>query len=194
MYTCETKEINLNQKNIDTFWSKVVTGKTDDCWLWSGSRDAQQYGDIRIGKKLMRAHRVSWTIRNGQIPNGIFVLHRCDNPSCVNPSHLFLGTIQDNHADMCKKGRIASGDNHGLRIHPERAATGLRNGAHTKPEQRRHGESHGMAIVTDEIVLAMRSLRSNQNLSYTKIGKQFSLSKASAREAIIGKTWTHIPL
>jgi len=95
---------------------------------------------------------------------------------------------------MCKKGRIASGDKHGLKVHPERVASGLRNGSYTKPEKRRRGESHGMALVTDEIVLAMRSLRENQNLSYTKIGKQFGLSKASAREAIIGKTWKHLAM
>jgi hypothetical protein len=83
------------------------------CWLWTGSRSAEGYGSIRVDGKMRKAHRVAWELANGPIPagagaHGTCVLHRCDNPSCVNPDHLFLGTNADNARDRQAKGRTAS--------------------------------------------------------------------------------------
>lgn len=78
--------------------------KTDSCWIWQRSKDKNGYGYIKEGK-TKKAHRVSWSIHHGEIPDGLWVLHRCDNPSCVNPEHLFLGTALDNNHDMIRKGR-----------------------------------------------------------------------------------------
>lgn len=85
------------------FWAKVQM--TLSCWEWSGSRDALGYGMFKHKGKTRRAHRISWESRYGKVPDGLLVLHHCDNPSCVNPAHLFLGTNADNNRDMVSKGR-----------------------------------------------------------------------------------------
>lgn len=77
------------------------------CWVWTGSRHGKGYGHFRIGRNVLKAHRVAWELVNGTVPAGMQVLHRCDNPSCVRPSHLFLGTTQDNTADRDAKMRLA---------------------------------------------------------------------------------------
>jgi hypothetical protein len=95
------------------FWAKVH--KTDGCWEWTAYRLKNGYG--RMKKKtaeLVLAHRISWEIHNGPIPNNLQVLHHCDNPSCVNPDHLFLGTVKDNMLDCARKGRRPKGENHCL--------------------------------------------------------------------------------
>lgn len=89
---------------LNRFWNKVY--KTDSCWLWIGSRLPTGYGTFRVGKKVKRAHRVSWELHNGPIIDGsLLVCHTCDNPMCVNPDHLFLGTNLDNMRDRNAKGR-----------------------------------------------------------------------------------------
>ena len=93
------------------FWAKVK--KTAGCWLWTAST-RNGYGQIgNPGRKVLLAHRVSWELANGPIPDGMWVLHRCDNPPCVRPSHLFLGTPKMNSQDSKRKGRNNRGENHG---------------------------------------------------------------------------------
>jgi hypothetical protein len=85
------------------FWRNVQ--KTPTCWLWTGAYQKPGYGKIGDGSHSKYAHRVSWELQAGAIPHGLQVLHRCDNPQCVRPDHLFLGTQADNVADMYAKGR-----------------------------------------------------------------------------------------
>lgn len=95
------------------FWEYVR--KTRGCWKWVGAKRSKGYGAIGEsgrGGGTRLAHRVSWTIHYGPIPNGMSVLHKCDNPECTNPKHLFLGTIKDNATDMKNKGRSTHGEKH----------------------------------------------------------------------------------
>ena len=96
----------------DKFWSLVV--KTEDCWLWCAGRFGPGYGSFYVpGSHRYLAHRAAWELTNGPIPPGVWVLHRCDNPSCVRPDHLWLGVHRDNMRDMVRKGRHWGGRNNG---------------------------------------------------------------------------------
>ena len=90
------------------FWSNVH--RTPGCWFWTGTRrqNKSTYGQFKVGDTKLMAHRVSWELHFGEIPEGLFVLHKCDTPSCVRPSHLFLGTKGENNTDRHRKGRTVS--------------------------------------------------------------------------------------
>ena len=92
------------------FWSKVDA--SGDCWLWTGCK-SHGYGYISIGNhKMKRTHRIAYQMVVGEVPEGMCVLHKCDNRACVNPKHLFLGTLKDNTQDMMQKGRCRARPNH----------------------------------------------------------------------------------
>lgn len=102
------KEIKLNEKDIERFWRGVDRCDDEDCWNWKKFKDCEGYGYIRINKGNFMAHRVSATISFGEIPQGMLVCHKCDNPSCCNPNHLFFGSDLDNNRDKKIKGRARS--------------------------------------------------------------------------------------
>ena len=88
------------------FWPRVRKDEADGCWIWQGSRTAKGYGRFTYRGKGIRAHRAAWMLANGrEFPSGLICCHRCDNPPCVNPSHLFLGDHLTNSRDCCAKGR-----------------------------------------------------------------------------------------
>lgn len=131
----------------DRFWSRVDKGKDkSSCWLWRAGK-SNGYGTFMVGSRNYGAHRISWGLTMGGVPKGLWVLHNCpggDNPACVNPAHLFLGTNLDNMRDMIKKGRkiTVRGDAHYSRTHPELLARGDRNGARAHIERMPRGDNH----------------------------------------------------
>lgn len=87
----------------ESFWGRVDT--SGECWLWTGARLKTGYGVLKRGGRVLKASRVAWALVKGPIPDGLFVCHHCDNPPCVRPDHLFLGTHLDNMRDRDAKGR-----------------------------------------------------------------------------------------
>ncbi len=96
---------------------KRLRAMPNGCWEYQGCRNSKGYGQVsagHMGESPLKAHRVAWEIENGPIPDGLQVLHTCDNPPCCNSGHLFLGTTADNSADMVAKGRTARGEANGM--------------------------------------------------------------------------------
>lgn len=91
---------------------KSIEVDENNCWNWKLYKTKSGYGTTNYRKKVgQRAHRVSWLVNRGEIPNDYYVLHKCDNPACINPEHLFLGTHTENMKDMKEKGRACKGEN-----------------------------------------------------------------------------------
>lgn len=121
----------INESFKDRFFKKVK--KSSYCWNWIGAKCGKRndmlnkYGYLTMNKIQFKAHRVSWVIHNGKIPNNLHVLHKCDNVTCVNPSHLWLGTHQDNMRDKLKKGRNCKGSKHPRARLNEKSAKFIKN-------------------------------------------------------------------
>ena len=160
---------------IDRFWGYV--NKSGDCWLWTAGQFQNGYGQFRVGKKKVKAHRFAYTIAHGDIGAGMCVCNHCDTRLCVNPQHLFLGTPADNSADRNAKGRQASGIN---------------SGPYTQPGRRPRGERNGSAKLTVGQVRVIRDLHAHKKSSYAKLAEAFGVSKSTIANIVRGDGWRHI--
>ena len=152
------------------------------CWIFTGSGGKQgTYGWICIGrgKGIAQAHRVAYRNMIGPIPEGMDVCHRCDNPSCVNPEHLFLGDQRTNTLDAKRKGRLA---------------TGRKNGRYTHPESNASGERNGSAKLTTADVLRMRRLYRIPGMTQQVLADEFNTSLANVGSILTGRSWRHIDI
>lgn len=139
------------------------TVRSQLCWEWTGTRDKRGYGRLTVGNKPILAHRISWEVYKGKIPDGAQVLHRCDNPCCVRPSHLFLGDHDANMADKMAKKRHRFGTS--------------------------HGEDHGCSKLTEFQVLEIRGRKG----SSIKIAADYGVSGRTVREIRNRESWRHLP-
>lgn len=152
----------------ERFWDKVDT--SGDCWLWMGARQVSGHGVLGIrGSKLGRAHRVSYELCIGPIPPGMSVCHRCDNPPCVRPDHLFLGSQADNIADMKAKGRAG----------------------HANYPGKNRGSKHGMSRFTETQVADMKA-RMRAGEPRKTIMSEYQIGDALLSMIATGKRWAHV--
>ena len=151
----------------ERFWTNVVVKSPNDCWEWQAGKSKKGYGTFTMNGQRDYAHRVSYQLHYGPIPNDLCVCHSCDNRPCCNPAHLFLGTNADNSADMAQKGRAK---NRG---------------------QGNKGELHNLAKITESIALEIRE-RQAKGEQQTDITKRLGISKYIVWDVVHCKTWTHI--
>lgn len=164
----------------DLFWQKVSKAPhPKGCWEWAASRDESGYGRFGIGGcRWDRAHRVSWKFHFGAITKGKFVLHTCDNPKCVRPDHLYLGSKKNNAQDRETRGR----GNH---------ATGVRHGRYTHPGQTA-GARNGRAKLDEQQVSELLKKHFKQGRQKADLAREYNLSKTTVGYIVSGKLWPNV--
>lgn len=165
----------------DRFWEKVNKDgpipshmpHLGQCWLWTANATPDGYGNIARGSSQQQnnqllAHRVSWELHYGPIAGGLWVLHHCDNPPCVRPDHLFLGTNRDNLLDASSKGRTALGERNGRHVHPETCKLSV------------------------EQVLDIRQRIAQTNITYRALAREFGVHSSTISRIAAHKRWAYI--
>lgn len=191
------------------FWSKVDIKGEDECWFWTGSKDQNSYGlfYVKSQRKNLYTHRISCILNNKTVPDGYFVCHSCNTPTCVNPKHLIPGTAADNNRYRKLCGRGATGDRSasrkypGLRLrgadhpfvkNPGLAARGDKNGARLYPERLKRGQENAAAKLTPEKVLSIRSEYATGLFHLKHLGEKYGVCFSTIACIVTRQTWKHI--
>jgi hypothetical protein len=168
------------------------------CHIWTGCKDKDGYGLVKVAGKMRRATHVALEIATGEpIAPRTTVMHHCDYPPCVRPSHLKAATSKKNSEDMVAKGRAATGDRSGARKHPERLSRGDEHWTRRDPEKaralgaKRSGELHGMATLTRETVLAIRARRASGE-TQKAVAAAFNVNQSTVSRIVSGKRWRSV--
>jgi hypothetical protein len=191
-------QIQYTPEFIERLWSRIDKQgpipphcpNLGPCWTWARGRTGAGYGETWDGRAVLLVHRVVYELTFGQIPDGLFVLHHCDNPPCCNPSHLFAGTHSDNMRDMMAKGRgirpeqRARGDRNGHRLHPERYSA--------PPPNPMPGTRHPKSKLTDGQVREIRSLYASGTIRQSALGIRFGVSQVKISQIVRGVVWKHL--
>lgn len=166
------------------FWVSVdKSGGPDACWPWTKGRRRGGYGQIYVNGKAVSANRFSYELHYGLIPNGMIVLHKCDNPPCCNPAHLQLGTYAENSADMVAKDRQAKGERHGSRTCP---------GAVKKAIPR--GERHSNAKLTATSAKEITAVYKAGGITMRALAERYGVHLVTISDVVNGKTWTEVTM
>lgn len=157
----------MRANTVETFWAKVDKtvghGPNGDCWVWTAGKGRRGYGKTTIQDRTVSTHRYIWTETNGPIPAEMCVCHKCDNPPCVRPDHLFLGTVRENSHDMHAKGRG------------------------------RRGAAINTAVLNDAKVLAIRRMHQSGIFdTQRQIADLFGISETIVSQIVTGRTWRHL--
>lgn len=165
----DLNKFQLSEKDIKRFESKIE--RTNDCWLWKASTRGLGYGQFSFahpirGRINANAHRIAFTLWRTPIPPNLIVCHHCDNPKCVNPDHLFLGTVKDNMQDCVRKGRAC------------------KDGCPP-------GEQHPKAKLKVDDVLFIRA-QNKLGVGYKKLAKALGVNKKTVQAIITGRTWKQV--
>lgn len=162
-------------KDISRFWTKIaITANSDKCWEWQAGCTDSGYGHFMVGGRkggTEKSHRVAWELTNGAIPDGLWVLHSCDNRKCCNPAHLFLGTNYDNVQDMMQKGRNSKGSQHAIN---------------------HRGELNNHNKLTPNEVRYIRECYAAGNVTFTELGKRMSVNRTTISGIVKLRLWKHL--
>ena len=154
---------------MDRFWSKVTILGYDDCWEWKAGGRGTGYGSIKVDGKAIDSHRMAWFLTYGELPK-LLVCHTCDNRLCCNPSHLFLGTYQDNYDDMVSKGRRPSPDEVALV----------------------RGEEHWNSALTEKDVIEIREKHKSGKYTTTELSNKYKVTTRTIRSVVARETWKNV--
>jgi hypothetical protein len=159
-------ERRTKEQIVEDFLARVK--KTSGCWIWTGGLNKAGYGTVKIFNKPKLAHRVSYEIHVGNLPVKILVCHKCDNPPCVNPDHLFLGTHRDNAFDSMKKGRFSI-------------------------NKRRGSKSHLSRLTESQVIqIRNRYVKGSRKNGSAGIAKDFNVQPNTISKIVTRRTWNHL--
>lgn len=167
------------QNDTERFLSHVSKDAESGCWHWGSTIKRDGYGQFWLQGASHRAHRVSWVLFRGEIPQGKWVLHHCDTPRCVNPDHLWLGDNSENQIDCARKGRT------NLQRHPEQSRF-------NDPSVIRRGSGSHMAKITEAQAFMIRELWKS-GMTERMIGVAYGLRQTTVNLIRRGVTWKHVP-